>query len=192
MSNVLVAYTTNSGSTAEVAEVVAGALRQKGHSVDIKECSSVGSLAAYDSVVIGAPMIIGWHSAARRFIRKHRVELTGRKVAYFACALSLTRTPAAAISTIPLTLDPGLVKDPARPGRINLHERFTTIDYYLKPMLSAATEVKPLGVAFFNGKLETYRLKWWQAVFVMVVVRAVPGDYRDFEVIKGWAEALAL
>ncbi|MEM5773713.1 MAG: hypothetical protein AAGU05_01835, partial [Anaerolineaceae bacterium] len=93
---------------------------------------------------------------------------------------------------IKLLLDPGLVKDPARAGKISLRESFTTLEYYLKPMLAAARNVKPVSVAFFNGKLETYRLKWWQAAFVMVVVRATPGDYRDFEVVKSWARGLAL
>ncbi len=192
MSHILVAYTTNSGSTAEVAEAVAEELRGQGHTAEVKESRQVGSMADYDSVIVGAPMILGWHNATRNFLRRHRAELAGKKIAYFACALSLTRTPAADTSPIPLLLDPGLVKDPARAGKISLHESFTTLEYYLKPMLAAARNVKPVSVAFFNGKLETYRLKWWQAAFVMVVVRATPGDYRDFELVKSWARGLAL
>lgn len=192
MSQILVAYTTNSGSTAEVAEAVAEVLRLQGHTAEVKESRQVGSMAAYDSVIVGAPMILGWHSAARKFLRKRRSELSGKRVALFACALSLTRTPAASSSPVPLLLDPGLVKDPARTGKISLHESFTTLEYYLKPMLAAARGVKPISVAFFNGKLETYRLKWWQAAFVMVVVRATPGDYRDFELVKSWAKSLSL
>ncbi len=192
MSRILVVYTTNSGSTGEVAEAVAEELRLQEHTAEVKESRQVGSMADYDSVIIGAPMILGWHNTARRFIRRHRAELAGKKTAYFACALSLTRTPAVDTSPIPLLLDPGLVKEPARAGKISLQESFTTLEYYLKPMLAAARSVKPVSVAFFNGKLETYRLKWWQAAFVMVVVRAVPGDYRDFDLVKSWAKSLAL
>ena len=31
------------------------------------------------------------------------------------------------------------------------------------------------------------KLKWWQAAFVMLLVQATPGDYRDWVFIKGWA-----
>ncbi|HOG80579.1 MAG TPA: hypothetical protein PK454_12570, partial [Anaerolineaceae bacterium] len=57
-------------------------------------------------------------------------------------------------------------------------------------MLGGAPAVQPLSVAFFGGRLEMYRLKWWQAAFVMIVVQAAPGDYRDWNSIKAWAQAL--
>lgn len=57
-------------------------------------------------------------------------------------------------------------------------------------MLGAAPGVKPLSVAFFKGKLEMFRLKWWQAAFVMIVVQGTAGDYRDWDAIRAWGEEL--
>ena len=190
MSKILVTYATNSGSTAEVAGAIAAELGQGGHTAEVRPIAEVKSLDEYDAVVVGAPMIFGWQNSACRFVRRNQAELAGKKTAYFACAMRITHVQDENLTSIPLTLDANLVSEPAKPGRLNLKEKFTTLGHYLNPMLQAAPQVKPFSVAFFNGKLEMFRLKWWQAVFVMIVVQAVPGDYRDWDAIKAWGKSL--
>lgn len=186
MSKILVTYSTNSGSTAEVAEEISRVFTQNGHSADVKTIADATSLDAYDVVVVGAPMIFGWHNVARRFVARNQAILSTKKVVYFACAMRLTKVPSENLPDLSLSLDPSLAAEPKTPGKLSLKERFTTLGYYLNPMLKAAPEIRPLSVAFFNGKLEMFKLKWWQAAFVMVVVQGVPGDYRDWEYIKNW------
>ena len=82
-----------------------------------------------------------------------------------------------------------VVATPA-PKKLSFKERFTALGHYLEPMLKAAAGAKPVGVAIFKGSLDMRKLKWWQAAFVMLVVQATPGDYRDWEYIKGWAREL--
>jgi menaquinone-dependent protoporphyrinogen IX oxidase len=60
----------------------------------------------------------------------------------------------------------------------------------LRPALKAAPQVKPVSVGFFGGKLELFRLKWWQALFVMLVIGAQPGDQRNWPIIVKWASQL--
>lgn len=191
MSRVLVTYATNAGSTTEVAEAAAEALAANGHEVDSHPISEVESLEPYDSVVVGAPMILGWHTRARRFVRRNRKSLSSKKVAYFACAMTLTQDMEECSADVPLVLDPNLVSDFVKDGSLNIKERFTSLSHYLKPMLGAAPDIGPASVAFFHGKLDMTRLKWWQALFVMVVVQAVPGDYRDWDAIRTWAGSLS-
>lgn len=191
MSKVLVAYATNSGSTAEVAEKIAAELSLAGHDAVARRIADIKDIGEYDSVLIGAPMILGWQAAAKGFARRHQSELAAKKVAYFACAMRLTHVEGKALPSFVLALDPNLAEPPARAGSLSLKERFTLLGYYLKPMLQAAPRVKPLNVAFFKGKLEMYRLKWYQALFVMIVVQASPGDYRDWDFVKGWARSLS-
>jgi menaquinone-dependent protoporphyrinogen oxidase len=191
MSRVLVTYSTNSGSTAEVAEQVGEYLKSNGHSVDVLPLSTLGDLENYDSAVIGAPMIFGWQSAARQFIKKNESALAGKKVAYFACAMRLTQVPGEKLPDVPVSMDPSLAAPPIHEGSLTIKERFTTLGYYLKPMVQSAPRVKPVSVAFFNGKLEMFRLKWWQAAFVMLVVQGVPGDYRDWDYIKSWVNQVS-
>jgi len=191
MSKILVTYSTNSGSTGEVAEAIADELNQAGHSAETRLIQEVENLSGYDSILVGAPMIFGWQNTARQFVKQHQAELAAKKTAYFACSMRLTRAQSEILPQIPLTLDPNLVSDQAKAGSLNIKERFTTIGYYLKSMLQAAPGVKPVSVSFFNGKLEMFRLKWWQAAFVMIVVQAVPGDYRDWDTIKSWGKSLS-
>ncbi len=189
MSRFLVTYATNSGSTAEVAEVVAAELNTDGHTAAVFPICGVDDIGDYDAIVIGAPMIFGWHSEARRFIRKHRNQLAEKKTAFFACAMRLTQDAREDISGVNLDLDPGLLSAPEQRGSLSIKERFTSINYYLKPM-QKYPGVQPCRVAFFHGKLDMRLLKWWQALFVMVVVQAVPGDYRNWEFVRAWGQRL--
>lgn len=191
MSKILVAGSTNSGSTAEVAQAVVKVLNLEGHTAEFWLISEIQDISDYDSIVVGAPMIFGWHNPARRFVRRHRKELAQKKTAFFACAMRLTAVPGDLMPQVPLTFDPNLVSAPLKEGSLSVKERFTSTAYYLKPMLQAAPEVKPLGTAFFKGKLDMMKLKWWQAAFVMLIVQASPGDYRDWDFIESWAKSLS-
>jgi menaquinone-dependent protoporphyrinogen IX oxidase len=191
MSRILVTYSTNSGSTEEVAAAVLKQLESGGHQVTLMEISQVKSVGDYDSVVIGAPMIFGWHNQARTFVHQYARELNTKKVAYFACAMRLTVNQTEQLPKVALTVDPNLALEPENPPRLSIKERFTTLGYYLHPMLSAGKNVLPVSIAFLNGKLDMRKLSWWQAAFVMVVVQGTPGDYRDWDFINQWGGSLA-
>jgi len=191
MNHILIAYSTNGGSTGEVAETIADELRQAGRQVEVCELTKIGSLESYESMVIGAPMIFGWHAQARRFMRRNRKLLVSKKIVYFACALRLTSDLKSTTSAIPVTIDPGLVSQPQKPGALNLKERFTSVSHYLSPMLTCAPGITLLSVAFFNGKLDLRQLKWWQLLFVLGVVQGKPGDYRDWDFIRQWSRSLS-
>ena len=62
---VFVAYATRYGSTQEVAEAVAGTLREGGLEVSIRPMRGVRTLDGYGAVVLGAPLYMGrWHKDA--------------------------------------------------------------------------------------------------------------------------------
>jgi menaquinone-dependent protoporphyrinogen IX oxidase len=197
---ILVAYATNAGSTEEVAQAVADGLRSPveggafadGPTVDVRRVEEVTTLDGYEAVIIGAPMILGWSRAAVNFIRCHSTALESKKVAYFCTMMALTAEDAAdrTQSAPAIFIDPDLPAAPKNPGRLSFKERYATVKNYLRPVLAAAPQVKPLSVAFIGGKLELFRLKWWQMVFVMVVIGAAPGDRRNFETIRAWGASL--
>jgi menaquinone-dependent protoporphyrinogen IX oxidase len=142
-------------------------------------------------VVIGAPIIIGWHRAAQSFLKKHQKALSQMRVAMFATAMSLTQPAEDWAHPLPLHIDPDLAVAPKNPRRLSPKERYASVPNYLGSMLRAVHVVRPLSVAFFGGKLEMFRLTWWQALFVMVVIRAQPGDIRNWGFIKAWGEDLS-
>ena len=82
---VLVGYATQYGSTKEVAEAIAGTLREAGLEVDLQPLSKVRTLESYSAVVLGAPLIMfRWHKDAMNFLSRHRNALSERPVAIFA------------------------------------------------------------------------------------------------------------
>ncbi|MFJ4077662.1 flavodoxin domain-containing protein [Streptomyces iakyrus] len=84
-SNVLVAYGTTNGSTAEIAEAVAAVLRKQGLAAEALPARSVTSVSPYDAVVVGGGLYAGrWHKDARRFVRRHGRSLAGRPVWFFS------------------------------------------------------------------------------------------------------------
>jgi menaquinone-dependent protoporphyrinogen IX oxidase len=48
-------------------------------------------------------------------------------------------------------------------------------------------DVRPVGAAFFAGKLDCGRLRFLHMLFVMLVIGATPGDSRNREIIDSWA-----
>lgn len=84
-TSVLVAYATRYGSTQEVAESVAAALRESGHTVDIRPMRDVRDLAEFGAVVLGAALYTHqWHKDALGFLSRHRKALAECPVAIFA------------------------------------------------------------------------------------------------------------
>lgn len=190
MKKVLIAYTTNSGSTEDVARVIAEELGKGGAETTVNRLEQIQSLDGYDAVIVGAPMILGWHRAARKFIHQYRQDLSRIPVAYFCTAMSITARPDQPQGSIPVYLDAANVKPPKHGNRLEFKESYTLVENYLKPILNSAQEVRPVSVGFFGGKLELFRLKLLQMLFVMVIIGAQPADLRNWTAIREWAAEL--
>jgi menaquinone-dependent protoporphyrinogen IX oxidase len=190
MKRILVAYTTNAGTTADVAKVIGEELGREGAQVDVRRLEEVANLEAYSAVVVGAPLIVGWHPAAKGFVKKHRAALSRVPVAYFVTAMRLTDTGETTVEGVPVCVDPGVLTPPKNPARLGFKERYATLGNYLKPMLNSARGVRPVSVGFFGGVLALYTLKWWQAFFVMLVIQAPPGGSHNLPLIREWAAGL--
>jgi menaquinone-dependent protoporphyrinogen IX oxidase len=189
-AKILIAYTTNAGTTTDVARIIGEELGKDGTPVDVCRLEEVQSLAGYTAVVVGGPMIVGWHKAALRFLKQHQQALSSLPVAFFFTAKNLTDTGLTRVEGIPLALDPTLVKPPKNPARLSLKERYARIENYLRPALRSAPAVKPVSAAFFAGRLDLYRLKWWQALFVLLVIQVQPGGSHNVPFIQEWAAKL--
>ena len=189
-TRILIAYTTNAGSTADVARIIGEALGKDGTPVEVRRLEEVRDLAAYTAVVVGGPMIVGWHKAALKFIKQHQQAMSGLPVAYFFTAKSLTDSGLTSVEGVPLALDPTLAKPSKNPKRLSIKERYAKVENYLRPALRAAPAVKPVSAGFFAGRLDLYRLKWWQALFVLLVIQAQPGGAHNVPFIQEWAAGL--
>ena len=190
MKKVLVTYATMAGSTTEVALAVGEEIMARGDEVDILPMEKVTSLDGYDAVVLGAPMIMGWHHSALGFLRKNRKQLERLPLAIFALAMTLTSTGITNVNGVPVYADENLVKRPLNPVRPTFREHYADIRHYAAPILKAAGVARPVSLAFFGGRVEFGRLKVPAMLFVMFIIRAQPGDRRNWRAIRAWAGSL--
>jgi menaquinone-dependent protoporphyrinogen oxidase len=190
MKNILVAYATMAGSTAEVARAVGEELAKNNLHVDVLPLESVDGLTAYDAVVLGGPMIMGWHRAALKFLRQNREAFRKIPLAVFVMAMSLTGTGETSVNGVPVTVDEKLVKPPEKVGRLNHKERYANIPSYARPILKTVQPAKPVSIGMFGGRLEYGRLAWWAVLFAMLIIQAPAGDRRDWDAIRAWTRSL--
>ena len=190
MSKILVTYATMAGSTIEVAQAVGEEIAKSGVQVDVLPIGEIKSLKDYDGVVVGGPMIMGWHREALRFLRRHRRELQQIPLAVFVMAISLTQTGETNVEGVPVYVDENLPKPPSDEERLNYRERYARLAKYLRPIIRAIRPAKPISIGIFGGRLEYGRLKWWAVLFVMLIIQAPAGDRRNWEAIRSWAAGL--
>ena len=166
---VLVAYATRYGSTQEVADAVAAALRQSGLAVDLQPMRQVRTLNGYGAFVLGAPLYIGsFLKDAQRFLAQHGPALAGRPVAVFALG--------------PIA---GSAEDPEwQAARASLDKEIQKV-----PGLA------PVAVELFGGKYNPQGLNL--ADRLLAALPASPlhnlpaSDVRDWTAIRAWASDLA-
>jgi menaquinone-dependent protoporphyrinogen oxidase len=131
-ARILVAYATKHGSTVEVAEAIADALRAQGPEVDVAAAGDVRALDGYGAVVLGGALYMGrLHRDATGFLKRHRRALSGLPLAVFALG--------------PKTL-----------AEVDVAASRSQLDHALE----AVAELVPVAVAIFGGVVDPGKLSF--------------------------------
>jgi menaquinone-dependent protoporphyrinogen oxidase len=163
MKNVLVAYGSKSGSTAEIAEKIGEVLGARGLNVSVLPAAQVADLNAYNAVVLGSAVYAGhWMFEAVNFLETHEVPLSTRPVWLFSSG-------------------PTGQGDPVE----RLHGwRFP------EAQLDIADRIRPQGMTLFHGKIDIDQLNFGEKLMIRAI-GAPTGDFRDWDAITAWAEGIA-
>jgi len=165
-NKILVTYVSKYGSTQEVAETVAAALREQGLVVDLQPIRKVRSLAGYGAVVLGAAIYYGsWHQDARTFLTKHASDLAQCPVIIFALGPN------------------GTSEDEMRDSRAQLDNDLARFPW-----------LKPMATALFGGRFPV-RLRFLDSLVAALPASPMHGmpatDARDWTAISAWAGSLS-
>jgi menaquinone-dependent protoporphyrinogen oxidase len=163
---VLVAYATKYGATAEIAEKIGQVLRQAGLTADVLPADPAfgrADLSGYKAVILGSAVYIGqWRKEAVKFLKANEEVLTGQLVWLFSSGPTGEGDPVE------------LTQGWQFPGK-------------LQPI---ADRIGPRDIALFHGAVDANRLNRIERWMIKNVNSPV-GDFRDWDAITAWATAIA-
>ncbi len=160
---ILVAYATKHGATAEIAEKIGEVLRQEGLEAEVLPADRAGDPSAYGAVVLGSAVYIGqWRKEAAKFLEANEAALSGKPVWIFSSGPTGEGDPVE------------LMQGWRFPGK-------------LQPI---ADRIGVRDLAAFHGALDANKLNFFEK-FLIKNVKSPLGDFRDWEAITAWATAIA-
>ena len=93
MARVLVVYATCEGQTEKIAKTIAAELKEKGHSVDLKDAadeSDAVHVNVYGGVVVGGPVhYSGYPTSLQRWVKENAKDLSNKPAAFFSVCLGI-------------------------------------------------------------------------------------------------------
>jgi len=162
---ILIAYTSQFGSTAGIADAIKKELGGNGAKVETKAIKDVKDLHLYDAVIIGSPIQYDkWVPETTEFVTTNQEVLEHKPVAFFFSCMALS---------LP-------TEKSKRQGKV-----------YSDYLLNAFPKVKPFAVGQFAGALNMSKMSLiWRLVFKLIMAKtgAKEGDHRDWNAIRRWSK----
>lgn len=164
---ILIAYATHYGSTQEVAEAIAAALRERGLEVDARPMRQVRTLKGYRMVVLGTPIYMGhWLGDVNRFLLQYREALTQQPVTFFA--LGPTHTG----------------EEEWRGARAQFDQELAKFPW-----------LTPITTEMFGGRFDPANLRFPDNLIARLPASPLhnqpASDVRDWTAVRAWASNLA-
>jgi menaquinone-dependent protoporphyrinogen oxidase len=164
---VLVAYASRAGSTKGIAEYIGEELRKSGIQTEVKDVANVSDLESYDAIVIGSALYMyHWLKEARQFVEKNHIALAARPVWIFSSG------PTGLKPTDPKGRD---LKETSGPKEIE----------------ELRKAVNPRDHRVFFGAFYADRVRGAMGFFARRTPKDQQGDFRNWEEIGTWADAIA-
>ncbi|GIK64200.1 MAG: hypothetical protein BroJett018_19940 [Chloroflexota bacterium] len=157
---ILVVYASRGGTTREIAEQIAEALRLKGIGVETAAVKKVSNAGDYDAIVLGSAIYFRrMMPSAVRFIRQNTSILEACPVAVFSVGAQMRK---------PTPKNHALVEKWVRRG--------------LRPY----PNIQPISVEHFAGAVAFRRLNvLWRVL--LIITFGERGDWRDLNAVRTWA-----
>jgi menaquinone-dependent protoporphyrinogen oxidase len=159
-TRVLITYATRTGSTGEVAQAIGEVLRDRGFAVDVSLVTRGLPVEDYQAVVLGSAVRMGCWLP-------EAIEFVT------AHAYALQRVPVATF-----TVHLNNTGDDAQ----SVANRRAYLDL-VRPVLQPVAEI------YLSGAVDPTQLSVLERVMLRAV-QAPPGDYRDWDKIRAWAESI--
>jgi menaquinone-dependent protoporphyrinogen oxidase len=163
-ANVLIAYTTRSGSTREVAEAIEGELREAGVLCELAPMRQLPSPAGHSAAVLGVPLYMGHLlKEFHRFVEGNRDSLQNMPVWCF-------------------------VLGPVE----NKPEQFAEARRQAETQLARHKWLRPVELRVFGGCWDVRRMNFPMSLLRFLPASKISTmDVRDWEATRAWAREIA-
>ncbi len=183
MAKALIVYGTRYGATASTSEVIAESLRKEGLDVKVVDAKKekIKSIADFDLIIVGSGIQMGkWTSEPEDFIKKHRQELSQKKVAIFVSCGGA---------------------NPLSEGEQKEKEATDAKKKYLEDK-AEELKVNPIATGFFGGCYDFNKMSWFFRKTLSSIKPKLEDagyketttgvyDLRDLVGIRSWAKEVA-
>jgi menaquinone-dependent protoporphyrinogen oxidase len=160
---ILVAYASKHGATAEIAQKIGEVLRGQGLTVDVLPADKVKSLDPYTAVILGSAVYAGkWQGAAAKFLENNEQALAARDVWIFSSGPTGEGDPVELMEGWVLPND----------------------------LKEVAARIQPHEITAFHGAIDLDDLNFLEKTAIKAV-KAPTGDFRDWQAISDWAKGVA-
>lgn len=162
-SNILVAYDSKHGATAEVAERISGILKEKGLKNELVSLEKTVDPSPYDVIILGTAIYAGqWRKHAVKFLKEYQQQLASKKCWIFSTGPTGTGDPKELVQ--------GWEYPPS--------------------MKKTLESIAPRDMAIFHGVIDMEKLNKLERMAIKMV-KAPTGDFRDWGSVRQWAEGIA-
>lgn len=160
---ILVAYASKAGSTADSAARMGDLLSKKGHLVDVKPISAVTGVDSYQAVVLGSAIRRGnVLPAMKAFIEKNQASLKLIPFSFFIHCMTLSTD-----------------------NETNRAEASA----YLEPVRAI---VRPVSEGLYAGAMVPEKLKLLDRLMTVTLMKLPVGDFRNWNQINAWIEKIPI
>lgn len=168
MKAVLVAYSSWTGATREIAETIASELGVSGARVELCRASKVKTLGSYGAVALLIPIHVGMiPGEIKRFVHRYRAELAKMPVAFGVVCLAVTE---------------------------DNEENRDAVSGYIAKVRALAPEIEPaLDIGVLGGavRMNTPEFKrLFPLLKTPLKALAEKPDKRDWDAIRAWARTV--
>jgi menaquinone-dependent protoporphyrinogen oxidase len=168
---VLIAYDTIHGSTAEVGDRIGKNLCDQGFRVDLRLAAHVEDISEYDAVIVGSAIYrFAWLKDAKAFLQQNQTALAQLPTAYFIVGASMSEdTP---------------------------ENREAVKKTFVDPVLEEFASITPLSIGLFGGAVDfaanDYNFFEWVVLKILGLILGYTegADWRNWEAIDIWSEEL--
>lgn len=167
LPELLIAYATRAGSTAEVAEEMSDTIREHGIMVEVRPMSEVTSISEWKSVVMGAPLYMGrFPKEFHKFVIHHKQALLNTRPWIFALGPTDKRA-----------------------------KHFIAAEEQARKEIAKYSWLDPVDVRVLGGKFDPRSLPFPFSLLLRLpgnpMSKLPVSDVRDWEWIRTWARAIA-